>query len=95
LFHWLSFGGGCNNPSPLKEQASWVWSRPKGWKKVTDQSFMVFGEPNGVMGDVTTTWVDRNVIPYYKGTWADIRRVGSQEDYKRSVSFKSRRFENS
>jgi arsenite oxidase large subunit len=60
-----------------------------------DQSFMVFGEPNGVMGDVTTTWVDRNVIPYYKGTWADIRRVGSQEDYKRSVSFKSRRFENS
>jgi len=56
---------------------------------------MVFGEPNGVMGDVTTTWVDRNVIPYYKGTWADIRRVGSQEDYKRSVSFKSRRFENS
>jgi arsenite oxidase large subunit len=57
-----------------------------------DQSFMIFGEPNGVMGDVTTSWTDRNVVPYYKGTWADIRKVGSVEDFKRTVSFKSRRF---
>jgi arsenite oxidase large subunit len=56
------------------------------------QSFMVFGEPNGVMGDVTTPWTDRNVIPYYKGTWADIRKVGSMEDFRRTVSFKSRRY---
>ena len=57
------------------------------------QSFMVFGEINGVQDDVTTDWVDRNIIPYYKGTWADIRRVGSMEGYKRTISFKSRRFE--
>ncbi|MDP2057971.1 MAG: hypothetical protein Q8K35_09465, partial [Thiobacillus sp.] len=57
-----------------------------------DQSFMIFGEPNGVMNDVTTSWTDRNIIPYYKGTWADIRKVGSMEDFKRTVSFKSRRF---
>ncbi|KAI3590393.1 Arsenite oxidase large subunit (plasmid) [Cupriavidus sp. U2] len=56
------------------------------------QTFMVFGYVNGIQGDVTTDWTDRNIVPYYKGTWADIRKVGSMEDYKRKVSFKDRRF---
>ncbi len=46
----------------------------------------------GIMGDVTTEWVDRNKVPYYKGTWANIRKVGSNDSYKSSVSFKSRLF---
>ena len=54
------------------------------------QTFMLFGYFNGIQGDVTTDWTDRNVVPYYKGTWADIRRVGTMEDYKRTVSFKER-----
>jgi arsenite oxidase large subunit len=44
------------------------------------------------MGDLVTPWTDRNVIPYYKGTWADIRRVGRIEDYADKVSFKRRRY---
>ncbi|KDP84389.1 arsenate reductase (azurin) large subunit [Cupriavidus basilensis] len=56
------------------------------------QTFMVYGYVNGIQGDVTTDWTDRNIIPYYKGTWASIRRVGSMEDYKRRVSFKDRHF---
>ncbi len=56
------------------------------------QTFMVFGYMNGIQGDVTTEWTDRNIIPYYKGTWADIRRVGSMEDFKRTVSFKDRSY---
>lgn len=56
------------------------------------QAFMMFAHWNGVMGEVTTEATDENVVPYYKGTWADIRRVGSMDDYKRSVSFKRRRF---
>lgn len=56
------------------------------------QAFMLFGYPFNVMGDVTTEAVDENVVPYYKGTWADIHRVGTVEDYRRSVSFKSRRY---
>lgn len=55
------------------------------------QTFMIFGYVNGIQDDVTTDWTDRNVIPYYKGTWADIRRVGSMADYTKTVSFKSRR----
>jgi len=56
-------------------------------------TFMQFGYDNGVQGDVTTNWTDRNIIPYYKGTWANIRRVGPADDYKKTVSFKSRRYD--
>ena len=56
------------------------------------QTFMLFGYVNGIQGDVTTDWTDRNIIPYYKGTWGNIRKVGSMEDFKQTVSFKSRRF---
>jgi arsenite oxidase large subunit len=56
------------------------------------QTFMMFAYDNGVMGDVTTEWTDENVVPYYKGTWADVRRIGSMDDYKRTVSFKRRRY---
>ena len=58
----------------------------------TGQTFMMFAYDNGVMGDVTTEWTDENVVPYYKGTWADVRRIGSMDDYKRTVSFKRRRY---
>ena len=58
----------------------------------TNQTFMVFAYFNGIQGDVATPWTDRNIIPYYKGTWANIRRVGAMEDYTRTVSFKNRRF---
>ncbi len=55
-------------------------------------TFMLFGYFNGNVGDVVTSWTDRNYIPYYKGTWADIRKVSSMAEYKESVSFKPRRF---
>ena len=55
-------------------------------------AFMVFASFNGVVGDVVTEWTDRNGIPYYKGTWADIRYIGTIEDYQRSVTFKRRRY---
>ncbi len=57
-----------------------------------DHVFMLFAYPFGVAGDVTTEAVDENIVPYYKGTWADIKRIGSMDDYKANVSFKSRRY---
>ena len=56
------------------------------------QTFMLFGYFNGTAGNVTSDWTDRNVIPYYKGAWASIRRVGTLADYKATVSFKERHF---
>ncbi len=55
-------------------------------------SFMNFGHFNGVAGDVVTDWTDQNIVPYYKGTWADIRKVSSMDEYKKTTSFKSRRY---
>lgn len=55
-------------------------------------TFMVFAYFKGNVGEVITDWTDQNVLPYYKGTWADIRKVSSMADYKGSVSFKRRRF---
>ena len=52
----------------------------------------MFGYFNGIAGNVTTDWVDRNVVPYYKGTWGSIRRVGTVEEYKATVSLKERRY---
>ena len=56
------------------------------------QTFMLFGYIKGVHGHVVTSWVDRNVVPYYKGTWGDIRRVGNVEEWKQTVSLKDRRY---
>ncbi len=56
-----------------------------------NQVFMQFGHFNGVVGDVVTEAVDRNVLPDYKHTWANIRKVTSGE-YKSTVSFKSRQY---
>ena len=56
------------------------------------QTFMLFGYFNGNVGDVVTSWTDRNYVPYYKGTWANIRKVSSMKDYKENVSFKRRRY---
>jgi arsenite oxidase large subunit len=56
-----------------------------------NQAFMQFAHYNGIQGDVTTDAVDRNVVPNYKHTWADVRKV-TGPTYQSSVSFKSRRF---
>jgi arsenite oxidase large subunit len=56
-------------------------------------TFMQFGGYNGIVGDAVTNWTDRNIIPYYKGTWADIRRIGGGEHYRKIASFKSRRYQ--
>jgi arsenite oxidase large subunit len=56
------------------------------------QTFMQFGYFNGVVGDVVTDWTDRNIVPYYKGTWADVRRVGTVEAFKKTVTWKERQY---
>jgi len=51
-------------------------------------TFMLFGQPRGVMGNLVTDHVDpTTTIPYYKGTWAAIRRIGSRPEIQRTVSF--------
>lgn len=61
-------------------------------KMKSGHTFMVFGHFNGNVGQVVTDWTDQNILPYYKGTWADIRKTSSMDEFKKTVSFKSRQF---
>lgn len=50
-------------------------------------TFMLFGQPRGAAGDLISDHVDPNTtIPYYKGVWADVRRIGAMPDALRGVS---------
>ena len=57
-----------------------------------NQTFMQFGWFNGIAGDVTTDAVDRNYVPAYKVTWANIRKIGGGDKFQKTTSFKSRRY---
>ena len=58
-----------------------------------NHTFMQFGWFNGIAGDVVTNAVDRNIVPAYKVTWADIRRIGGGDEFRKTTSFKSRRYQ--
>ena len=50
-------------------------------------TFMLFGHPRGAVGDLISDHVDpATTIPYYKGAWADIRRVGPRPEIAKAVS---------
>ncbi len=51
--------------------------------------FMLFGQPRGAAGDLVSDHVDPDTtIPWYKGVWADVRRIGPMPEVTRSVSFR-------
>jgi arsenite oxidase large subunit len=58
----------------------------------TGQTFMQFAYPKGIAGDLTTPWTDRNLLPYYKGTWASIKFTSRNAEFRETISFKSRRY---
>jgi arsenite oxidase large subunit len=52
-------------------------------------TFLLFGQPRGAAGDLVSDHVDpATTIPWYKGVWADVRRIGPQPEIVRSVSFR-------
>lgn len=53
------------------------------------QTFMLFGFPNGVAGNVVSAGVNELVIPNYKQTWGNIRRIAAAPANVRATSLKS------
>jgi arsenite oxidase large subunit len=48
---------------------------------------MLFGQPRGAAGDLVSDHVDpATTIPYYKGVWADIRRISAMPEVLKTVS---------
>lgn len=54
-----------------------------------DHCFLLFGQPRGAAGDLVSDHVDPDTtIPWYKGVWADVRRIGAMPELTATVSFK-------
>lgn len=54
---------------------------------VKGHTFMLFGQPRGAAGDLISDHVDPSTtIPYYKGVWADIKRIGPMPENARKFS---------
>jgi arsenite oxidase large subunit len=50
-------------------------------------TFMLFGQPRGAAGNLVSDHVDPSTtIPYYKGVWADVKRIGPMTEELRTVS---------
>jgi arsenite oxidase large subunit len=56
------------------------------------ETFMLFGYPNGVQGNVVNAGVNELVIPNYKQTWANIRKLASAPEGARHISFKDQHY---
>lgn len=51
--------------------------------------FLLFGQPRGAAGNLVSDHVDpATTIPWYKGVWADVVRIGSVPGLTETISFK-------
>jgi len=53
------------------------------------QTFMLFAYPTGVQGNVVSDGVNEFIIPNYKQTWANIRKLADAPEGVKHLSFKS------
>ena len=66
-----------------------VYPTPTAKRKET---FMLFAYPTGVMGNVISKGVNEFIIPNYKQTWANIRKIASAPEVARHLTFKSQEY---
>ena len=53
------------------------------------QTFMLFANTNGVQGNVVSPGVNEFIIPNYKQTWGNIRKIADAPEGVRHLTFKS------
>jgi arsenite oxidase large subunit len=56
------------------------------------QAFMLFGYPTGVQGNVVSKGVNELIIPNYKQTWGNIRKISDAPESVRGLTFKSKEY---
>ena len=57
-----------------------------------NQTFMLFANPMGVQGNVVSKGVNEFIIPNYKQTWANIRKLADAPEAVKGLSFKSKEY---
>ncbi|WP_426434498.1 arsenate reductase (azurin) large subunit [Bradyrhizobium genosp. P] len=56
------------------------------------QAFMLFAFPTGVQGNVVSKGVNELIIPNYKQTWGNIRKISDAPEGVRHLTFKSKEY---
>lgn len=56
------------------------------------ETLMVFGSPAGSQGNIVNPGVNELVLPDYKHTWANIRKVADAPASAKAISFKSKEY---
>ena len=59
------------------------------------QTFMLFAYPTGVQGNVVNAGVNELIIPNYKQTWANIRKISDAPESVKHLTFKSQEYTSS
>lgn len=54
-----------------------------------NETFMIFGAPNGAQGNIVNPGVNELILPNYKHTWANIRKISDATPASARVSYKS------
>jgi arsenite oxidase large subunit len=57
-----------------------------------NQVTMVFGSPAGSQGNVVNPGVNELILPNYKATWGNIRKLSDATPRSAHVSFKSKEY---
>src|SRR6267154_2093676 len=66
-----------------------VYPTPSAKRK---QTFMLFAYPTGVQGNVVSAGVNEFIIPNYKQTWGNIRKIADAPEGVRHLTFKSEEY---
>lgn len=66
-----------------------VYPTPSAKRK---QAFMLFAYPTGVQGNVVSKGVNEFIIPNYKQTWGNIRKISDAPEGVRHLTFKSKEY---
>ena len=69
-----------------------VYPTPTARRKET---FMLFAYPTGVQGNVVSKGVNEFIIPNYKQTWANVRKIADAPEVTRNLTFKSQEYRTS
>jgi arsenite oxidase large subunit len=66
-----------------------VWPTPSARR---NETFMLFAFPSGAVGNVVSKGVNELVIPNYKQTWGNIRKLADAPEATRKLSFKDQEY---
>jgi arsenite oxidase large subunit len=57
------------------------------------ETFMLFGFPSGVVGNAINAGTNELIVPNYKQTWANIRKIADAPDGVKHLTFKSSEYQ--